>query len=190
MEIMKLIVSILLLLLLAGIGSANSLFKVVDISPIHIYPGSEENFTVTIRSVGGDGAFAQPIFNTSRGLSASAPGGLRYIVATNGRKYNCTMKAENIKPGNYSFQVGVYAQSAPYNWRTAYLTVEAPMNSMEPPAKGSQYVNKSRYGNETTIPKTAEANTESGKSSPMGVPSPGFVLTLAALILAARGARD
>ncbi|MGD0953193.1 MAG: hypothetical protein ABR985_12505 [Methanotrichaceae archaeon] len=40
---------------------------------------------------------------------AEAPGGLRYIVATGSRIYNCTIKAVDIATGNQSFQLGVYA---------------------------------------------------------------------------------
>ena len=84
---MKGILLISLLLLLAGQASANSYFKVVDISQIKVAQNSEANFTVIIRSAGGSGAFAEPIFkfNTTKGLSAEAPGGLRYIVATGSR---------------------------------------------------------------------------------------------------------
>ena len=76
---MKEIILISLFLLLAGQASANSYFKVVDVSPIKVAPDSEANFTVIIRSEGGSGAFAEPIFkfNATKGLSAEAPGGLR-----------------------------------------------------------------------------------------------------------------
>jgi hypothetical protein len=184
MEVMKLMASILLLLLLAGQASANSLFKVVDISPIQIYPDSEANFTVTIRSVGGDGAFAEPIFNITKGLSAVEPSGLKYIVATGSRTYNCTMRAENIAPGNYSFQVGVYAQNAPYSWRTAYVIVGPSKMSMNRSANNYQNANGS------LMPKTNETGSAAGKGSPAKTPGLGFLFGVAALVLAARNARD
>jgi hypothetical protein len=180
---MKWMAFILLLLLLAGQVIAASYFKVIDVSPIHVYPNAQANFTVTLKSMGGSGAFAQPIFKTTEGLSASVAGGLKHIVATGSRRYNCTMQAENITPGNYSFQVGVNAQSAPYSWRTAYITVEAPVKSIE------ASVNKSQNANESAIPQSAEAGTGAGKIDPKGIPGPGFVLTLSALIIAARKAR-
>ena len=201
---MKWVVFILLLILLADQVSAaglrqrsqetedegNSYFKVFNISPINLYPNSEVNFTVNLKSMGGNGAFAQPIFNTTEGLSAKAPGGMKYIVATGNRTYNCTMRAENITPGNYSFQVGVYAQSAPYSWRTAYLTVEAPMMSIEGQVNRSENAAKSPNANESAVPQSSEAGTKAGKSSPMGMPGPGFILTLVVLIIAVRFTRS
>jgi hypothetical protein len=181
---MKRMVLISLLLLLAGQASANSLFKVVDVSTIHVASGSEANFTVTIRSIGGDGAFAEPIFNTTKGLSAAKSSGLKYIVATGSRTYNCTMRAENIAPGNYSFQVGVYAQNAPYSWRTAYAVVEPskmPMN---------RSADKYQNANESVIPKTNETGSTAGKGSPAKTPGLEFLLAMAALVLIARNARD
>jgi hypothetical protein len=181
---MKWIVFILLLLLLAGQASANSYFKVVDVSPINLAPSSEANFTVTIRSAGGNGAFAEPIFNTTKGLSAGARGGLKYIVATGSRTYNCTMRAENITPGNYSFQVGVYAQDAPYSWRTAYLVVEAPKKPM------ITLANKSQTANDSMTHQTNETESKAEKGGPAKTPGLGFLLAMAALVLAARIIRD
>jgi hypothetical protein len=179
MEFMKLIASILLLLMLAGQASANSLFKVIDVSPIHVYPGSEANFTVTIRSAGGSGAFAEPIFNTTKGLSADAQGGLKYIVATGSRTYNCTMRAENVTQGNYSFQVGVYAQDAPYSWRTVYAIVQGQRQLM------NETMNKS------VMHQANETGSVTNKSSSAKTPGTGILFAIAAVILAAaRRTRD
>lgn len=184
---MKCIVLISLLLLLAGQAGANSYFKVVDISPIKVSPNSEANFTVILRSAGGSGAFAEPIFkfNTTKGLSAEAPGGLRYIVATGSRMYNCTIKAGDIAPGNYSFQVGVYAQDAPFSWRTAYAIVEVP-NITNAPLNAT--ISNAALNNTTTY-QANESGSQANKSGPTKTPGPGVLIAIAAMIIASKRAR-
>lgn len=186
---MKEIVLILLLLLLAGQASANSYFKVIDVSPIKVAPNSEANFTVIIRSAGGSGAFAEPIFkfNTTQGLSAEAPGGLRYIVATGSRLYNCTIKAGDIAPGNYTLQVGVYAQDAPYNWRTAYAIVEPPEKVTHAQLNASL---SNVSGRNSATVQTNESESQANKSGPAKTPGPGVLIAIAALFLASRRAQN
>jgi hypothetical protein len=176
------------LLLLAGQASANSYFKVVDISQIKVAQNSEANFTVIIRSAGGSGAFAEPIFkfNTTKGLSAEAPGGLRYIVATGSRIYNCTIKAGDIAPGNYSLQVGVYAQDAPYSWRTAYAIVEAPTKVTSTQLNAS--VSNASLNSSATI-QSNESGSRANKTGPVKTPGPGVLIAIAALFLASRKAK-
>jgi hypothetical protein len=171
------------LLLLAGQASANSYFKVVDISQIKVAQNSEANFTVIIRSAGGSGAFAEPIFkfNTTKGLSAEAPGGLRYIVATGSRIYNCTIMAGDIAPGNYSLQVGVYAQDAPYSWRNAYAIVEAPKKAINASLNVSS--------NNSAKIQSNESGSQANKTGPVRTPGPGVLITIAALFLASRRAK-
>jgi len=182
---MKEIILISLFLLLAGQASANSYFKVVDVSPIKVAPDSEANFTVIIRSEGGSGAFAEPIFkfNATKGLSAEAPGGLKHIVATGSRIYNCTIKAGNIASGNYSFQVGVYAQDAPYSWRTAYATVEA--HEKVTNAKLIASFSNASLNNSFTV-QANKSGSRANNSSPAKTPGPGVLIAIAALFLASR----
>jgi len=188
LKVMKEIVLITLLLLLAGQACANSYFKVVDVSPIKVAQNSEANFTVIIRSAGGSGAFAEPIFkfNATKGLSAEAPGGLRYIVATGSRIYNCTMQAGDVVPGNYSFQVGVYAQDAPFSWRTAYAIVEAP--EKVPNAQLNASVSNASMNNSVTV-QANKSESRANKSSPAKTPGPGVLIAIAALFLASRRAQ-
>lgn len=190
---MKEIVLISLLLLLAGQASANSYFKVIEVSPIKLAPNSDANFTVTIRSEGGTGAFAEPVFkfNTTKNLSAEAPGGFRYIVATGSRLYNCTIRAEDIAPGNYPLQVGVYAQDAPYSWRTAYAIVEPTNKSIN--AQLNAFVNNSSMVNSSLNNSATVLTNESGsgasKTSQAKTPGPGLLTAIAALFLASRWAK-
>lgn len=185
---MKGILLISLLMLLAGQASANSYFKVIDVSPIKVAPNSDANFTVTLRSEGGSGAFAQPVFkfNMTKELSAEAPGGFRYIVATGSRLYNCTIRAGDIAPGNYSLQVGVYAQDAPYSWRTAYAIVEPTNNSINAQLNAS--VSNSSLNNSAAVPAN-ESGSEANKTSPAKTPGPGALIAIAALFLASRWAK-
>ena len=180
---MKGILLISLLLLLACQASANSYFKVVDVSQIKVAQNSEANFTVIIRSEGGSGAFAEPIFkfNTTKGLSAEAPGGLRYLVATGSRIYNCTIKAGDIAPGNYSLQVGVYAQDAPYSWRSSYAIVEASKKAINASLNAS-------LNNSATI-QSNESGSRANKTGPAKTPGPGVLIAIAALFIASRRAK-
>lgn len=170
----------LFLLLLTSIpGVASSFFKVQEVSPIKLAPGDETNFTVNIKSLGSQGQYVKPIFrNLTAGLIVQETGGLKYILSTANRTYNLTIKAENISPGNYSFQVGIAAKGAPSNWKTAYAVVESP-----------EEANASLI--ESTMPKsnfTPSIQDQDPKESspPRAVPAFGILFALAALILAAR----
>ena len=101
----------------------------------------------------------------------------------------CTMSAENITPGNYSFQVGVYAQSAPYSWRTAYIIVEAPMKPIEGPSNQIKNSKKSLSANESVIPRGSGVRTKAETEGSKRIPGSEFVLALATLMIATKRAR-
>lgn len=119
----------MLLLLLTGDACGSYWFKVIDVSPISLTPNSETNFTVAVKGLGSNGAYVELVFkNMSEGLSVVCPKMIKYIFPAGITRYNCTLKAGDIAPGNYSFVVDVAALGAPSGKKTAYVDVLSAMN--------------------------------------------------------------
>lgn len=115
----------LLILLLAGQANASYWFKVIDISPISLAPGSETNFTVSVKGLGSQGAYVELVFrNENQGLDISCEKKIKYVLPTGITKYNCTVKAMDVAPGNYSFVADVSARGAPSGNKTGYVEVK------------------------------------------------------------------
>jgi hypothetical protein len=120
------IIPLLLLLLLAGQASGSFWFQVIDISPINLTPNSEANFTVAVKGLGSQGSYVELVFkNMSQGLDISCPKLIKYVLPAGVTKYNCTIKAGDIAPGNYSFVVDVAAKGSPSGKKTAHVEVLA-----------------------------------------------------------------
>ena len=174
----------LLLLLIADNASAAPFFRIIDVSPIHVAPNSDANFTATVKDFGPDGGYVQLIFrNVTSGISVNQTDGYKYVLPTGTRKFNCTVKAGNIAPGNYSFQIGIYAQDAKVNWITAYVVVEplpfvkaTPVVPNVPSANAStKVVNVSKpQANKTASPPTQQ------KAPALSIPVVIMMLLLAA----------
>ncbi len=180
-----LFLSLLLPLLLAGSAGAAAYFRIIDVSPIHVAQNSEANFTVTVKGLGPQGEYVQLIFrNLTPGLSITyAGGGYRYVLPTGTRKYNCSIRAGNIAPGNYSFDIGIYAQDAKTNWRTTYVIVEpAGTSSAVPTEMAPQTANVSANASMNIsgapVANKTEAAPEAKKS-----PGPGMPIAIAAMLL-------
>lgn len=192
---MKNIVSLLIFLiflLLAGDAVASYWFQVIDVSPIRMEPNSDANFTVDVKGLGSEGAYVQVVFrNMSEGLSISSQDKLRYVFPTGTTRFSFTLRAEDIAPGNYSFEVGTVGKSSLPGWRTAYVDiVEADTmgtNEILPPGRETAPQNISEP---PVAPEaTAQATNDSGQPAPSqqerGMPGPGAVLAIVALLLAA-----
>ncbi len=175
---MKTVFSLLLFvlfLLLAGQASGSFWFKVVDVSPISLTPDSEANFTVAVKGLGSQGAYVQLVFrNMSQGLDISCPKMIKYVLPTGITKYNCTIKAGNIAPGNYSFVVDVAAMGSPSGKKIAYIEVL--------PAKTAQ----AKELPQETIQNTSQSSLVNQIPAPQsrGTPAAGTVLTALAILLA------
>ena len=125
MKKVVMLLPLLIILLLAVDAGAAAYFRITDVSPIYMAQNSEANFTVAVKGLGPDGEYVKLIFkNLTPGLSIDYSGGLMYIIPTGTRLFNCSMRAGNITPGNYTFDIGIYAQDAKTNWREAYAIVE------------------------------------------------------------------
>ncbi len=115
-----------LLLLLAGLAGASFWFQVIDVSPIEVTPGSEANFTVSVKGLGSERAYVELVFkNKTEGLDFSCPKMIKNVFPAGVTKYNCTVKAADVPPGNYSFVVDAAARGSPSGKKTAFINVHA-----------------------------------------------------------------
>jgi hypothetical protein len=188
---MKRIIPLLLFLIflfLSGQASASYWFVVTDVTPIRMEPNSDANFTVAVKGLGSEGAYVQVVFrNMSEGLSIAYSDRLRYVFPTGTTKFNFTLRAGDIAPGNYSFEAGTAAVGSPPGWKKAYVDVVAAgsmateaeeMIEVTPPGKETISQNVS------AAPEAEEAPAETAQER--GMPGPGAVLAVIALLLAAR----
>lgn len=180
---MRRIVPILLLLAVtffAGLAAASYWFQVVDISPITMNPNSEANFTVAVKGLGSQGTYVQLIFrNVSQGLSVNCTHNIKYVFPAGTTLFNCTMKTEDIPPGNYSFVAGTAAKGSVPGWKEGYVIVEpVKAEGIIPPQKETISENIS----ETPGAKEAPA----GKPQQNATPGLGVTMAAAALLLAWR----
>jgi hypothetical protein len=160
------------LLLLAGSASGSYWFQVKEVSPIRLAPNSEANFTVDVKGLGSQGAYVQVVFkNVSEGLTISCPKLIKYVFPTGVTEYNCTIKAGNIAPGNYSFEAETAAKGSPPGKKTANVDVIA---AKAPPT--------SALSPETTSKKEA-ASSEQNQTPAQTKKSPGPGSVLAAMVI-------
>ena len=115
-----------LLLLLAGQAGASYWFQVIDITPIEMTPNSEANFTVSVKGLGSERAYVELVFkNKTEGLDFTCPKMIKNVFPAGVTKYNCSVKAADVPPGNYSFVVDVAARGSPSGKKTAFINVVA-----------------------------------------------------------------
>jgi hypothetical protein len=114
------------LLLLAGQAGASYWFQVINVTPIEMTPSSEANFTVSVKGLGSERAYVELVFkNKTEGLDFTCPKMIKNVYPTGVTKYNCTVKAADVSPGNYSFVVDVAAKGSPSGKKTAFINVVA-----------------------------------------------------------------
>jgi hypothetical protein len=115
-----------LLLLLTGLAGASYWFQVIDVTPIEMTPSSEANFTVFVKGLGSERAYVELVFkNKTEGLDFTCPKMIKNVYPAGVTKYNCTVKAADVSPGNYSFVVDVAAKGSPSGKKTAFINVVA-----------------------------------------------------------------
>jgi hypothetical protein len=180
MEKVFLLSLVALFLLLAGPSSGSYWFQVKDVSPIKLAPESEANFTVAVKGLGSQGAYVQVVFrNVSEGLAISCPRLIRYVFPTGVTEYNCTIKAGNIAPGNYSFEAETAAKGSPPGKKIAYVDVIA---ANAPPTLV--------LSPETTSKKEASSSEQNQTpAQTKKTPGPGFLLAAMIILLAYRRIR-
>lgn len=115
-----------LLLLLTGLAGASYWFQVINVTPIEMTPSSEANFTVSVKGLGSERAYVELVFkNKTEGLDFTCPNMIKNVYPAGVTKYNCTVKAADVSPGNYSFVVDVAAKGSPSGKKTAFINVVA-----------------------------------------------------------------
>ncbi|MCJ7443372.1 MAG: hypothetical protein MUO26_02370 [Methanotrichaceae archaeon] len=162
----------LIILLLIGIASASYYFEIINVSEVKMVHDSDANFTVAVKGLGSEGAYVGLVFrNLSKNITIIKDSKLRYIYPKGTNTFERTMNVADVKPGNYSFEVGVTAKSPP-NWRKAYVIVEPEVPKIsEGPGKVTV--------NETKLP----ASNETPKKASNAAPGPGIFASLAALLV-------
>lgn len=176
---------LLMLLFLAGSAEAAAYFLITDVSPIHVAQNSEANFTVTVKGLGPQGEYVQLIFrNLTHGLSITyAGGGYRYVLPTGTRTYNCSIEAGNVAPGNYSFDIGIFAQEAKTNWRRTYVIVEPAGTAPAAPEEVAPRAANVSANASMNISGTAAANKTEAAPEAKKSPGPGLPIAIATIIL-------
>ncbi len=169
----------LILLFLSGQASASYWFVVTDVTPIRMSPNSDANFTATVKGLGSQGAYVEVIFrNMSEGLSIASSDKLRYVVPAGKTKFNFTLHAGDIPPGNYSFEAGTAAKGSVPGWKKAYVEVVA--------SRAEQTTNVSPPGRETVSQNVSEVPKEKAPqgTAPNRMPGLEAAFAAAALLLA------
>ncbi len=117
---------ITLLLLLIGQAGASFWFKVIEITPIEMTANSEANFTVSVKGLGSERAYVELVFkNISDGFQISCPKMIKNVFPAGVTQFNCSVKAADVQPGNYSFVADVAAKGAPSGKKTGFINVLA-----------------------------------------------------------------
>ena len=182
----------MLLLLLTGQAVGSYWFQVIHVSPISLAPNGAANFTVDVKGLGSHGAYVQLVFkNMTEGLKVSCPKMIKYVFPAGVTEYNCTMKAGDIAPGNYSYVVDVAATGSPSGKKTGYVEVvgaNGPATQFNAAALDSAAANASNAEN---AEKSASNHVEpeatdqaASASEGQNKATPGFGAVLGALCLA------
>ena len=181
MKKVALIIIVLTIFFLANLTSASSFFEIMNISPIKMVPNSETNFTVTVKGLGSKGGYVDLLFkNLSANLSVVQNEGTKYIFSGTTNSLNGTIKAGDVAPGNYTFEMGLSAKGSPYNWRKAYIVVE-------PAEEKKAELDGKKKENIRTLP-TANNTTSSNKAKDtLGA---GIFIAIAAILITARRIRS
>jgi hypothetical protein len=175
---------LMLLLLLSGQASGSFWFQVIGVSPISMAPNSEANFSIAVKGLGSNGAYVQLVFkNMTQGLEVSCPKMIKYVLPAGITMYNCTLRAGDVAPGNYSFVVDVAAKGSPSGKKAAYVDILGVNGQAAEPPIGA--IVKNASANETQSAKSNQAASMPG-SQPKGTPAPGVILGALCLLLASR----
>lgn len=182
---------ITLLAVLAGHASASFWFQVIDITPIEMMPNSEANFTVSVKGMGSERAYVELVFkNKTEGINFFCPHMIKNVFPAGVTQYNCTVKADDVPPGNYSFVVDVAATGSPSGKKTGFINVlatvagkaaiESNVESM-PVGPVLQAYNASLAGEDKQTPATEPPLAQS-----QNTPSPGVLTAILAMLLVLR----
>lgn len=185
---------LLILAILAGPASSVAFMRVIDAPTVHVPSCGEANFTITVQNQGGDGEYARLIYRgLTQGLWIKDEGRAKYVYQGGKVKFNLTLAAGNIVPGNYNFEIGFAAKGSPANYRRIDVVVEPPTLDAMPSAteavptpEDEQDVTEAAAAEETESQPVAEGQAEEEGQPEEKSPAPGALLALLALLLASR----
>ncbi|MDD2835908.1 MAG: hypothetical protein PHY05_07135 [Methanothrix sp.] len=177
---------ITILLLLASQAGASFWFQVTNITPIEMAPNSEANFTVSVKGMGSERAYVELVFkNKTDGFDFSCQHLIKNVYPAGVTQYNCSVKAADVPPGNYSFVVDVAATGSPSGKKTGFINVLAADGgrAIEPEAG-------SIPTEQTLQEENASQGDESGAKEPpvqtQETPAPGAAAAILAMLLVLR----
>jgi hypothetical protein len=185
-----LIISILLLL--AGQAEASHWFVVINVTPIEMTPSSEANFTISVKGLGSERAYVQLVFkNKTEGFDFSCDKMIKNVFPAGVTKFNCSVRAADLPPGNYSFVVDVAATGSPSGKKTAFINVVEPEKEMDLPAENEgistgsfwqKYLGPASSENNNSVAR-APVSTPAGNESQQ-IPAPGATIAILAMLFA------
>ena len=197
----RLAVLILPLLLLACQADASGgWFKVINVTAIEMTANSEANFTVSVKGMGGERAYVELVFrNRSEGFDFNCPKMIKNVFPAGVTDYECSVKAGDVAPGNYSFVVDTAAPGARPGKLTAYINVIEQKSQVEAiydstidylrdmSGAAESEPELSENSGETSPPTGAEA--EAGEALPEA-PMPGAAMAILGLLIAFRRCKE
>ena len=183
-----------LLLLASPVDASGGWFKVINVTPIEMTANSEANFTVSVKGMGAERAYVELVFkNRSEGFDFACPKMIKNVFPAGVTDYNCSVKAGDVAPGNYSFVVDTAAPGARPGKLTAYINVieeksqaediydSTTDNRKDMPNAGNTGMSESAP--EPSQPTGAEAEAGEG---PQEAPTPGAAIAILSLLVALR----
>lgn len=182
---------IALLSLLSGQADASFWFQVREITPIEMMPNSEANFSVSVKGLGSERAYVELVFkNISDGFNFSCPKMIKNVFPAGVTEYNCSVKAGDVPPGNYSFVVDVAAKGAPSGKKTGFINIlaadDARAMQPQPGSVSSGSMSSEPMPQENTLSQEGEARSEESAAQTQNTPAPGAAVSILAMLIVFR----
>jgi len=185
-----------ILLLASPVDAAGGWFKVINVTPIEMTANSEANFTVSVKGMGGERAYVELVFrNRSEGFEFVCPKMIKNVFPAGVTDYECSVKAGDVAPGNYSFIVDTAAPGARPGKLTAYINVIEQKSQAEAIYDSTIDYLRDMSGAAESEPELSEnsgetsqqtgAEAEAGEKPPE-VPMPGAAMAILGLLVALR----
>ena len=175
-----------LLSLISGQADASFWFQVREITPIDMMPNSEANFSVSVKGLGSERAYVELVFkNVTDGFDFSCPKMIKNVFPAGVTQYNCSVKAGDVPPGNYSFVVDVAAKGAPSGRKTGFINILATDDARAmQPQTGS--MSSEPMQQENNFSHSGGAESEESASKTRNTPGPGAAAAILAMLLVFR----
>ncbi len=197
----RLAVLLLPLLLLAGpVDASGGWFKVINVTSIEMTANSEANFTVSVKGMGGERAYVELVFrNISEGFDFNCPKMIKNVFPAGVTDYECSVKAGDVAPGNYSFVVDTAAPGARPGKMTAYINVIEQKSQAEAIYDSTIDYLKDMSGAGNSEPElpdnAAETSQPTGTEdeageAPQQAPMPGIAMAFLGLLVAFRRCKE